>query len=621
MDSRKDNQAGSQEEGDFSHNEMEQAENVNEATINMDVAAAAADDNATVPTGTSNESKSNDNGLEKPCEEPCLAQDREKTTGTGTDTSASKGVAVQALQPPPLAGAPVEFATAPFPTEPSRPSYSSVPGAHAVVTFRPSALESSTGIRLQERREEVSPQETVPSCSGEAPEDASGLAVANPVAEDLPLPFAEPCDQDEEERVATAKRRRKIACLSVGGLVCLVVIIGILGLVLGLRGFKEEEPTNPPAYPPTPAPTLSLTGYITSLLPNYTLEAMSEDPDSPQSLAYSWMVEDPALATYPEWRIRQRFALATFFYATGGLDHWFNSTHWLDYDHHECAWYAMPFCTHDPSLCPPIPYPNPCQLPDPYNPPSQSNEGGGSYKYVWQWNNGLAGSLPPELFWGLTSLQSVSLNINPYLTGSIPSTIGLLSRLNYFTCGLAGLTGSVPTEIGSMTNLLIWVTARNDMSGSLPSELGQLSNSLLRIHMDENPKLTGTLPTQFGQLAALEDLQIYGTQLSATIPTEFGLLSNLTIWDMSANQLTGSLPSELGQLSRIQVLRLRGNDLSGTVPLDMGALASTLKTANVTGNARLSGTIPSNFCGPPRTLLAFDCLPPLLCGCDCPCVD
>ena len=55
-------------------------------------------------------------------------------------------------------------------------------------------------------------------------------------------------------------------------------------------------------------------------LPQYTMEAILQDPTSPQSLAFHWIREDPHLSLYPKWRKIQRFALATLYYALDGDD-------------------------------------------------------------------------------------------------------------------------------------------------------------------------------------------------------------------------------------------------------------------------------------------------------------
>jgi len=58
--------------------------------------------------------------------------------------------------------------------------------------------------------------------------------------------------------------------------------------------------------------------YVVSLLPEYSVEAL-EDTTSPQFMAFDWILGDPSLLAYPSWRVLQRFALVTLYYATGTL--------------------------------------------------------------------------------------------------------------------------------------------------------------------------------------------------------------------------------------------------------------------------------------------------------------
>ena len=65
---------------------------------------------------------------------------------------------------------------------------------------------------------------------------------------------------------------------------------------------------------------------------------------------------------------------------------------------------------------------------------------------------------------------------------------------------------------------------------------------------------------------------------------------NLVELDLSYNELTGTIPSELGDLAHVQVLRLDGNQLTGTIPSELGDLAH-LRSLHLNGN-RLTGCIP-----------------------------
>ena len=62
--------------------------------------------------------------------------------------------------------------------------------------------------------------------------------------------------------------------------------------------------------------------------------------------------------------------------------------------------------------------------------------------------------------------------------------------------------------------------------------------------------LTGAVPTEVGQLASLEVLDLGGNQLTS-LPAEIGQLTSLTELNLCGNQLT-SLPAEIGQLTSLR---------------------------------------------------------------------
>ena len=356
----------------------------------------------------------------------------------------------------------------------------------------------------------------------EQPLHEAGLAIAQPVHEHehehFPTAIPEQIDGAPGGDDAMASKRwspcngfRSFA-LTFGILVIVIAII--LAAVLGSNSSENNElPLNPMVNP-------SAFERMTLWMPDYTKDAIGTDPFSPQALAYNWTIADPSLEDYPDWRIRQRFVLATLYYATGGLHHWVNDDGWLSYDRHECYWYSYTSFNNSALVVSELPYfhelvaryselsgdqynlQNPCHE-DPNS--SVIPEGGGRYQILSFIMNGLQGTLPRELYL-LDTLKSIVIfdDVQAELTADIQNLPSLISL------ALPSTTGTIPSEVGLLSNLLMLTFVplvggadehRSELSGSLPTELGNLSN-LMHFSMEKN-SITGPIPSEMGRLSDL----------------------------------------------------------------------------------------------------------------------
>ena len=120
------------------------------------------------------------------------------------------------------------------------------------------------------------------------------------------------------------------------------------------------------------------------------------------------------------------------------------------------------------------------------------------------------------------------------------------------------------------TNNTNWLTTApiGQWHGVTTDGNGRVTN----LDLNDN-QLSGTIPTQLGNLANLEELLLTRNQLSGEIPPELGSLANLEWLRLNNNQLTGEIPAELGRLTNLTVLRLAGNQLTGCVPASLQDVA------------------------------------------------
>ena len=78
--------------------------------------------------------------------------------------------------------------------------------------------------------------------------------------------------------------------------------------------------------------------------------------------------------------------------------------------------------------------------------------------------------------------------------------------------------------------------------------------------------MTGTIPTELGNLTKVSQLWLAHNQLTGTIPSELGNLTNVKELHLDDNRLTGAIPAELAELSGLRQLFLADNQLTGCVP-------------------------------------------------------
>jgi Leucine-rich repeat (LRR) protein len=69
-------------------------------------------------------------------------------------------------------------------------------------------------------------------------------------------------------------------------------------------------------------------------------------------------------------------------------------------------------------------------------------------------------------------------------------------------------------------------------------------------------------------------INLGNNRLTGTIPTELGNLSKLTYLNLSYNSLTGPIPTELGNLSELRYLFLDDNQLCGEIPIELKNLSN-----------------------------------------------
>ncbi|XP_058110901.1 probable LRR receptor-like serine/threonine-protein kinase At3g47570 [Magnolia sinica] len=186
----------------------------------------------------------------------------------------------------------------------------------------------------------------------------------------------------------------------------------------------------------------------------------------------------------------------------------------------------------------------------------------------------------------MSRLYMLSLYQNS-LTGSVPSSLGNCTYMQYLNLADNNLSGSLPKQLFSFPTLIAIYVGGNSFSGDLPLEAGYLK--ALQILNVSNNKLSGQIPSSLGNCLSLEYLWLYGNFFQGSIPSTFSTLRGLRSLDLSGNNLSGKIPKYLENLTALEYLNLSFNDFEGELP-KQGVFRNASEVW-VLGNGKLCGGI------------------------------
>lgn len=413
--------------------------------------------------------------------------------------------------------------------------------------------------------------------------------------------------------------------LIMGATVLAMAAVGaMIGALTGREGRSDDGsvaddaprfPAPPTVAGPTPAPvsvetspapTSDVSSYIRSILAD---DGFSGDfvPDTYQFDALYWLERHCAMCDTEE-RIRQRFVLACIYFATNavrtdytdfeyGIESaifpWLDDFGWLDADD-ECTWAGIECNSdglvesidmHDNLLTGKFP-PETALLKD-------------SLLHLDLENN-LVYNVDGEVEWlgELTKLRTLNIAQTPFEYEGIPASIGKLTNLvildlsytlffgplreevfadlnqvQYLYIGGNSYNSSIPSTVGDMDNLLYFYAEFSDVRGDL--SFVKNMNKIYELWVDNNPQMSGPIPSEIGNLQTLESLSLTGCGLTGAIPSEIGNLYRMQQMWLFGNQLSGAIPASFGNLTRMNRLELEHNQLAGDMPDSVCTLRDT----------------------------------------------
>ncbi|KAK8972082.1 hypothetical protein V6N11_061890 [Hibiscus sabdariffa] len=185
------------------------------------------------------------------------------------------------------------------------------------------------------------------------------------------------------------------------------------------------------------------------------------------------------------------------------------------------------------------------------------------------------GFLPTLMFLLLFSTFRTTLSANsPNISTDQSALLALKSYITHDPHNLLATNWSTGTSVCNWIGVTCGsrhhrVTALDlssmDLTGTIPSQLGNLS-FLVSLNFSQN-SFHGSLPTELIDLHRLKYLNFGNNSFSGEIPSWFGYFPTLESLYLFMNNFTGVIPSTFGNLSKLETLSMYNNNLKGQIPL------------------------------------------------------
>ncbi|KAF5737903.1 receptor protein kinase TMK1 [Tripterygium wilfordii] len=203
-----------------------------------------------------------------------------------------------------------------------------------------------------------------------------------------------------------------------------------------------------------------------------------------------------------------------------------------------------------------------------------------SLKVVMLSNNRFS-SFPSDFFTGMSSLQSVEIDSNPFSSWEIPESLKDASSLQNFSANSANISGEIPNFFGSdvFPSLTILHLAFNRLEGGLPSSFaGSQINSLWLNGQTSAGKLSGGIDV-LQNMTSLKEVWLHSNGFTGPLP-DFSGLKDMESLSLRDNSFTGPVPISLVNIKSLKVVNLTNNLLQGPMP-QFGASVSADTTVGL----------------------------------------
>ncbi|KAG8502478.1 hypothetical protein CXB51_000344 [Gossypium anomalum] len=205
-------------------------------------------------------------------------------------------------------------------------------------------------------------------------------------------------------------------------------------------------------------------------------------------------------------------------------------------------------------------------------------------KYFNLYNNHFGGSIPVSIG-NLTKITFLDLSLNEF-EGQLPSTLISLKQLTDLDLSSNRLEGPLPTHVTWLQNLNEFFLNDNLLTRGIPSWPFTLP-SLKYLHLSNN-SLTGPID-KIQKPNSVQEVYLAYNHMHGEIPSSFFNLANLIELDLSSNNFCGVIKSDmLLKLKNLETLILSSNNFSGAIKLDVLSKLENLTMLELSNNKLLS---------------------------------
>ncbi|XP_057721039.1 receptor protein kinase TMK1 [Arachis stenosperma] len=191
----------------------------------------------------------------------------------------------------------------------------------------------------------------------------------------------------------------------------------------------------------------------------------------------------------------------------------------------------------------------------------------GSLQVLILSNNGFT-SIPAGFFAGMSQLQAVEIDDNPFQAWQLPLSLQNASALQNFSANSANIVGKIPDFFNSdvFPGLSHLHLAINSIEGMLPSGFSSLELQTLWLNGQKGDAKLGGDVDVLQNMTSLTQVWLHQNSFSGPLP-DFSGFQNLEDLSLRDNSFTGPVPPSLQSLKSLKVVNLTNNLLQGPVPV------------------------------------------------------